>query len=105
MLYNKRWDKPEVKADPFSLESFVAWAERQQADESYCFTNFGGCLFAKWFKSINENSRHVAGYRYQVGGYEKNFEQMGMRDIALLEPHTFGAALDRARKALSERQT
>lgn len=39
MLYDKRWDKPEVNADPFSVDSLVAWLEKQPAAKVYCYAD------------------------------------------------------------------
>lgn len=98
MLYDKRWDKPEVKADPFSLKSLMEWLEKQPADDEYCFLDTGGCLF---FQYLDHNGVVVAS----VGGNYYRAEQHGEMitlphgwpKIAAEEPRTFGAALERAR--------
>jgi hypothetical protein len=46
MLYDKRWEKPEVKADPLTLESLIAWLEKQPSHKKYDFHNCEGkCLY------------------------------------------------------------
>ena len=35
MLYDPKWEKPEVKADPFSLDALIAWLEKQPANGTY----------------------------------------------------------------------
>lgn len=49
MLYDPKWEKTETKADPFSLESLIAWLEKQPAGRSYSYTCNGHCLLAQYF--------------------------------------------------------
>lgn len=106
MLYNKNWDKPEVKADPFSLESLIAWLEKMPAEQEYCFMDNGDCLFFKYFSAMGVPVYSIGGdyYSTEYGG-ELHFFPDNFPYIAAQAPHAFGAALDRARKALAERQT
>ena len=112
MLYDKRWEKTEVKADPFSLESLIAWLEKQPAEGVYCYIDSGRCLLSRYFSANGFPSAKITpSYLVQAG-----------RDIPLppdfdeiaVGPHkhfpvgdapgwTFGAALDRARAALRQR--
>lgn len=114
MLYNQDWDKPKVKADPFSLESLIAWLEKMPADEVYCFSNWGGCLLAKWAQSVDPSaytgrqgrkSDFPNGFHYAVNG--RVVDLGGFKGIASGIYHsrewTFGAALTRAREALASR--
>lgn len=100
MLYDKRWDKPEVKADPFSLDSLIAWLEKQPADQPYCYENTGKCLHHQYFVAMGVALfGGVGGTRVKLkNGRSVDFSQ-GFIDTACDEPHTFGAALDRARRA------
>lgn len=101
MLYDKRWDaKVEPEADPLSLDSLITWLEKQPADEVYCFDAIGHCLLAQYFTE-------QYGQPYTVGNtmfgpyhdYDKNMVMpAGFNSLAAAEPHTFGAALERARQ-------
>jgi hypothetical protein len=99
MLYDPKW---EVTADPFTLESLIAWLEKMPADREYCFYLSGQCLMGQWLKSIDPNVDHkIPGdsYTYRVLGRLRNFRRE-FSGIAGIRPHTFGAALTRARAAL-----
>ena len=108
MLYDKRWDKPEIKADPFSLESLIAWLETMPADQSYDYACSGQCMMGQWLRSIDPRMELGPGdsYDYIVLGERHNF-RVRFQPIASrgndLSGFTFGAALDRARKALASR--
>jgi hypothetical protein len=98
MLYDKRWEKPEVKADPFSLESLIAWLERQPADGRYDWANCNGrCLVGLYVAA------HGIPWKTLFDVKEDGYDILvgPDRNIAIDEPWTFGAALERARKVLS----
>ena len=114
MLYDKRWDKPEVKADPFSLDSLIAWLEKQPGDETYCYIESGECLLTQYFTASGYNNVYMftTGFWHgqdQIPGHAGRDEAIemgrytplpaGFDRIAHARPHTFGAALVRARKA------
>ena len=89
MLYDPNWQKPKV-ADVFSLDSLIAWLETMPADISYKWDCVrGGCLIGIYADAagINFHDCHSAIF------------DRGQLYIAGHEPHTFGAALARARKA------
>lgn len=104
MLYDKRWDKPEVKADPFSLQSLIAWLETMPAAAEYCYADNGECLLGLYF-SEGGFERALVGSSTLTHGRDcqhtrhlpRNFDA-----IAVGHPRTFGAALARARKALAD---
>jgi hypothetical protein len=101
MLYDPKWEAP-VKADPFSLESLVAWLEKQPADKPYCYTSNGGCLLAQYFSAL--------GYR-NVEMSTDHFLHCGCRErlpsyfnlIAIGSGRTFGHALRRANTRLRQK--
>lgn len=103
MLYDPKW---EVKTDPFTLESLIAWLEQQPAADTYDFFEWDGCLLARWLQTMDP-AAHVAGhafngYAYTVNGKEVDLHKF--RSIAFDAAgnnYTFGDALARARK-LSE---
>lgn len=96
MLYNKNWDAKTVTSDPFTLESLIAWLEKQPAAVTYNWHDCNGaCLIGIYFA--------VHGHPWDARRY-CNFTDFNTRsDIAGTEPFTFGAALTRARKALAAR--
>lgn len=93
MLYNEAWSKSkvEVKADPFSLESIIAWGEKQPADRNYNWVS-SDCYLCQYLKANG----------YKVSDYDK-ININDRVDVAFDRPHTFGAALTRAREALASR--
>lgn len=101
MLYNKAWDKTEIKADPFALDSLIAWLEKQPADGIYCYTDHGRCLLGQYFSAMGYEKPYI----YSDGLFEHGESAIrhrypgGFNTIALESPRTFGAALERARKA------
>lgn len=91
MLYDPKWEV-ETKADPFSLESLIAWLETQDPNTEYEWTDCsGGCLIGRYFtaKGIVE---HVP---YQM--VFQSLSDYGEVCSSLSGPTTFGAALERAR--------
>lgn len=95
MLYDKRWDKTETKPDVFSLEGLIAWLEKQPADEAYNYSDLRGeCVICQYLTAHGEP--------YGLG-YGHFLTPLLRIDIAAGRTQTFGAALDRARKALGER--
>jgi hypothetical protein len=106
MLFDPKWEV-EIQADPFSRENLIAWLEKQPADTVYCFADFGHCLLAQWLASMDANvyqpERRGTGYEYVVHG--RRVDLIDFRLIAWHLPHTFGAALERARSAASASRT
>jgi len=100
MLYDPKWAKPEVKADPFSLSGLVAWLEQQPKRRRYNYWNCEGkCLYGLYMASHgiawsesggNKGDAHPRG-RFCSIVYDR---------VASSTPYTFGAALKRARAAL-----
>lgn len=98
MLYDKRWERPEVKADPHSLENLIAWLEKKPARRTYCYMDNGACLMHQYFTACGLDVDHVGGMSITYVSGDWELLKNGMDDIAAEEPHTFGAALKRARK-------
>jgi hypothetical protein len=90
MLYDPKWEKPEVKADPFSLESMIAWLEKQPADKVYDFWDCRECLIYQYLLDAGL-PRADYGTAHALGG-----DDIGGK-IAHGLPWTFGGALKRAR--------
>lgn len=107
MLYDKRWDA-KTKADPLSLESLIAWLEKQPATKRYHYADSSGCALhqyftAQGFKAVSVGPRF---FSYRRGTFFGRL--FGLCDRQELPPEfnsavncmsqTFGTALDRARK-------
>ena len=99
MLYDPKWEKPAVKADPFSLESLIAWLETKPATEFYAWHCAGECLLGQWVLSIDKNGCEAADWKnsfeYVVHG--QTIDLTRYEDVALGGEANFGAALTRAR--------
>lgn len=100
MLYDKRWDKTETKADPSTLESLIAWLEKQPADREYCYMDNGRCLLGQYFLASGFSKVSVGGTEVVLNGIEILLSET-FQDIAWASPRTFAGALDRARTALA----
>jgi hypothetical protein len=102
MLYDPKW---EVKTDPFTFESLIAWLERQPAQKEYCFMDNGGCLFFQYLEEMGVDVVGVGGASFRREADDRDGGRhplpTGWPSLASLEPHTFGAALERARAALA----
>ncbi|MEH2501198.1 hypothetical protein V1290_000009 [Bradyrhizobium sp. AZCC 1578] len=89
MLYDPKWATIfEVKADPFSLESLIAWLEKQPADKTYDYGCNGHCLLAQYFTAM--------GFKdVCVGGTHFDHRRDGRRAFVCI-PQNFGdIAIDR----------
>jgi hypothetical protein len=100
MLYDPQW---EFRNDPFSLQSLVAWLERQDPLEDYCYSSTGECLLARYFAERGFNKVIMAAaffYHFprRDALYEVAFLPEHFNAIAKGKVRTFGAALDRARE-------
>jgi hypothetical protein len=99
MLYDPQWGQ---RRDPFSLASLIAWLERKEPLEAYCYSSTGECLLARYF-SERGFTRVImaASYFYHFpradGLYETAPLPPHFNDIAKGSVRTFGAALARAR--------
>lgn len=113
MLYDTRWDaKVETKADPFKLETLIAWLEQQPAGKEYCYFSNGQCLFAQYFRANGYPHAEMSGDRLRPGAGGKvrqiPWEWDGLAQGSTIvngdyvdgvpRARTFGAALERARK-------
>lgn len=87
MLWDPKWEK-QTKADPKSLQSFIAWLETKNPDESYSYMNCrGACLVGQYM------AHH--GVVWSSAGFDEFADPFN--NIAASGPYTFGAALERAR--------
>ena len=96
MLYDPKWEQ-QTKADPFTLHSLIAWLEKQPANEAYCYLS-GHCLFDQYFEGIGMPVDGVGGTYIRFKSNPRLKVPLGiLQNIPMYTPHTFGAALERAR--------
>lgn len=99
MLYDKRWDKPEVKADPMSLDTLIAWLETMPAKKDYCYLDHGRCLLGQYFSAMGFGpeicvfSNGVLKHQGRESLYPDVFNRIALE----AHPRTFGRALKLAR--------
>ena len=103
MLYDPKW---EQRTNAFSLTSLIAWLERQDPVQEYCYSNTGECLLARYFSESGFNNVIMAArlfYHFPAVGshYETVALPAHFNDIAKGKVRTFGAALARARALLA----
>lgn len=100
--------KPEVKADPFSLESLIAWLEKQPANKEYNYCDPHNCALCQYFRdagleveSITRNEiRHRDGRTTEFPvTFSWDISNSAYRGLS-----TFGAALERARAVAAKRK-
>ncbi len=98
MLYDPKW---EVKTKPavFSLESLIAWLEIMPADRPYNYFDTDACMAAQYCAS--QGREYMPPNPFLFWKYWSQDFRYNMESIAVGQPRTFGAALDRARKALA----
>jgi hypothetical protein len=75
------FDATPTKTRELTLDNLIAWLETKDADEGYRWQDPRSCLFAQ----------------FQDAEADARLEEWQAR-IAVNPPHTFGAALERARK-------
>jgi hypothetical protein len=93
----------KTKADPLSLASLIAWLEKQPARKEYCYFDNGACLIGQWALHCDPVAK-VDGdglYDYRIAGVTVDLSAFDR--IASPAPHTFGDALDRARRIAAHR--
>jgi hypothetical protein len=93
MLYDKRWEKPEIKPDVFSLQGLIYWLEMQPANIAYDWDDIHGCLACKYLQAVK--GWEVPAGETNLGSVFEDLDQY--HDVCAVRPWTFGAALERAR--------
>ncbi len=97
MLYDQKWQQ-ETKANPFTLESLIAWLEKQPADTTYCFWDYSGhCLLSSYLSAMGRNPNPSRRDYVLVSRLDRRASDDIGGQIALAQPWTYGAALERAR--------
>ena len=95
MLYDPKWEQ-KTKADPFKLETFVAWLETRDPAESYDYCNPSDCLLCRYFSAHGFERPRVA-LNYVSGTEFPNELKLLSHGNGRQHGWTVGAALNRAR--------
>ena len=85
MLYDPKWE-----ADRFTLESLIAWLEKQPARRTYIAMLPKLCLLGQFATAMGHPEPGRKSFALEM--------DPGFSEVALVRPHTFGAALERARR-------
>jgi hypothetical protein len=103
MLYNESTGKPKVQTDVLSLESLIAWLERHPPMTFYNFNDCDGmCLYGQYMAANGIMWRESgATGNTDVPAGREDFCILVYQYVARQRPWTFGAALERARAAVS----
>lgn len=99
MLYDPKWELPDLTYSGVSLRGIIAWLETKPARESYCYTNPRACAAAQYKQSLGATGDDVIvklSYRIPADA-----PGIWLWNIVAPEPQTFGAALERARKVMA----
>lgn len=92
MLNNPAWNR-----NAFSLQSLIAWLETQPPEQTYRYSRNDDCLLAQYFTAMGfENVVMLASY-FEHGEGKAEFLPVEIDRVAVHLPHTFGAALARAK--------
>lgn len=83
---------PEIKERRPSFTGFVRWLERQPPGWSYCYVDLRLCPIGQYFADNGINP--LGGVRVAL------FELLIGSPIVAQQPHTYGAALARAKAIL-----
>jgi len=86
----------ETKADPFSLDSLIAWAEKQPPQKEYAFW-CDRCYLGQYFEAHGLQIQMIGVGTVTFKNHQIQNLPPHFNDIAMTKPHTFGAALKRAR--------
>ena len=97
MLYDPKW---QVKADPFSLDSLIAWLETKPAGASYDYMCNCNCLLAQYFAQAGFLNVEASGFHFYHAGGEHGLPKH-FNEIAVNSPWLYGAALARAKQVVA----
>ena len=95
----------QTEPDVFSLDGLIAWLEKQPVGHSYIGDNATACILCQWVgEVIGQPVRHQWNNRedrhfYVSADGSTRVEMTHLEyPVARPQPHTFGAALSRARE-------
>jgi hypothetical protein len=100
MYLSTKLPESEVRHDPFSLPALIAWMKTKPADEVYCYEDNGDCLIGQYLQYIGIKEVRIGGSYWRDNAlYPTDVRHPlpdGWNNIAVTQPRTFGAALQRA---------
>jgi hypothetical protein len=104
MLYDPKWGSPPVMPTTVAevLQGLVAWLEGKPGGTTYPWIDPEDCLFARYSRSLGNSERcylelyRIVGEMYSSHGPLSKIESK----VAFVSPHTYAAALQRARALL-----
>jgi len=101
MLYDPKWT--ETETDPLSLESLIAWLEKMPPRKHYDYNDCQGkCLYGLYMAANGVDWEHSGACSTRDSGQARaDFCSLVYDRVASQRPWTFGAALIRARAALT----
>jgi hypothetical protein len=104
MLYDPKWEI-QTKPDVFSLESLIAWLEKQPAGRKYDWYDINSCMVCQYLDDVCAKPDHPGSDDFpRVHSLDKVFiDPDEYHAVGLYGSWTFGAALSRARAALAAR--
>ena len=95
MLYNPKWSKTKKVTQP-TLRGFIAWLKKQNPDAEYEHMDPLTCAVGLYARSIGKTYGTLFGGLLCTHGGVRRLESWDSF-IAEPLPHTFGAALERAK--------
>jgi hypothetical protein len=101
MLYNKDWGKSK---DPHSLSSLIDWLETKNPDEGYNYCHSTRCPLAKYYRSQGYRFLQMGTAYFYHGFFHVTPLPEYFNHIVAAGPHTYGAAVKRARGLLEQTQ-
>lgn len=101
MLYDPQWQGPDLVFENISLRALTAWLETKRADDEYDFCNPDDCPAAQFLRAQGFRGDRC---RVDFGPSWRPVEadRKWLYEIVGKGEPTFGAALKRARLALTE---
>lgn len=92
-----------IEPKPFTLEHLIAWLKDKPLDLKYDFCSLRNCLLGQYTYAHGGKLSFDGLYNseYRIGDYatpmnDSPDKTSPIYQVALKEPHTFGAALSRA---------
>jgi hypothetical protein len=86
-----------MKRDPFSLKELTSWIATKPKSRRYCYDDQGRCLLAQWFEFCDRPVFALGNVTVVFKFGSGHVLPESFTHIAMTKPHTFGAALSRAR--------
>jgi hypothetical protein len=102
MLYNPNWDNPPAQSSPLTIDRLIAWLETQPPDEEYRYKESRECAICQMLRATGYPKATVGSEMVWLhgAGFDYVYLPSEMDAAVAAKPHTFGAALARAREAI-----